>query len=735
MKKKILLLTLITVLFQTFSFAQINIVKNGKPSGRIIAMGSEPEQKAAVLMADFVEKISGGRLEILPSEGTKVKKGDILLLGKAAEGNLTEDAFCIKAKDGHIEITSGGGNGSSYAIVTLLENYWGVRYYAADALYYDQRESLSLPENLEHCERPTFRYRQTQSYSFRLAPDFKTWLRIEEPSEAFAGTMWVHTFNRILPASRYGKQHPEYYSFINGQRRPGRASQWCLTNPDVLEAACVAIDSIFKANPGMNLMSVSQNDGNNTYCQCPECMKVIEREGAVSGLYVEFLNKLATRFPDKEFSTLAYLFTMNPPAHIKPLPNVNIMLCDIDCDREVPLTENASGREFMKALEGWSAITDNIFVWDYGINFDNMVAPFPNFHIISPNIKTFRDHNATMHFSQIAGSCGTDLSEMRSYVVAKKMWNADADVDSLMRKFTEGYYGPAGKYIYQYEKMLEGALLASGQRLWIYDSPVSHKDGMLNASCRKRYNEIFDEAEAAVAGQPEYLLRVWRSRLPLQYSELEIARAEGRCDSEEIRQALDLFESRTKMLGIPTLNERNNSPEEYCKLFRERYLPGDRPNLARGASVSWIVAPTSEKYRELGQKGLTDGIYGGSTFVESWIGWEGVDGSFVVDLGKEQKVSYVGCDFLHQLGAWILLPRHIKVSTSSDGQTYTYLGEKAIPEDDSVQVKFVKLGIDSPTAMDARYLKIEVEGIKVCPSWHYGVGQPCWFFIDEVEVY
>ena len=25
-----------------------------------------------------------------------------------------------------------------------------------------------------------------------------------------------------------------------------------------------------------------------------------------------FLNKLAARFPDKEFSTLAYLYTMNP---------------------------------------------------------------------------------------------------------------------------------------------------------------------------------------------------------------------------------------------------------------------------------------------------------------------------------------------------------------------------------------------------------------------------------------
>ena len=37
-------------------------------------------------------------------------------------------------------------------------------------------------------------------------------------------------------------------------------------------------------------------------------------------------------------------------------------------------------------------------------------------------------------------------------------------------------------YLYQYIKVMEGALIGSGQRLWIYDSPVSHKYGMLKPS-------------------------------------------------------------------------------------------------------------------------------------------------------------------------------------------------------------------------------------------------------------
>ena len=735
MKKIVLIVTLALFCLASYqASAGTFIVRNGKASGRILAAGTQAEQDAAFLLQDFVKRLTGAEAEVLPLD-SKAKKGDVVILGVVPESGLTEDAFSVNVTDGRTEIVSGGGNGSSYAVVTLLENWFGVRYYAADALYYDTTESLSLPDGLSFSETPTFRYRQTQSYSLALDPLYKVWFRLEQPNEAFAGNLWVHTFNRILPASVYGKEHPDWYSFIGGEHRPGKASQWCLTNPEVLEAACVQIDSIFKANPGMNLISVSQNDGNNTYCQCPDCMEVIEREGAVSGLYIEFLNKIAARFPDKEFSTLAYLFTMNPPKHVKPLPNVNIMLCDIDCDREVPLTDNASGQYFMKALEGWSKISDNIYMWDYGINFDNMVAPFPNFHIIQPNMQIFRDHHVTMHFSQIASTLGTDFSEMRSYLAAKLMWDVDADLDSLMTTFLDGYYGPAGKYLYQYEKMREGALLASGQRLWIYDSPVSHKDGMLNAACCKQYNILFDKAEAAVADYPEFLKRVRIARLPLQYSELEIARAEGCKNPSAISKALDLFEERTAMFGIPTLNERNNTPGDYCRLYRERYLPGERTNKALGAKVEYVIEPTAERYRKVGETGLTDGIYGGSTFVESWVGWEGCDGEFIVDLGKDTEMTYIGADFLHQLGQWILLPVSVTCWTSSDGEEYTLFGKTQVAEDDSPQVKFEKIGCKSDTPVTARYVRIAVEGTKMCPSWHYGVGQPSWFFIDEVEIY
>lgn len=710
--------------------AQITVVKEGKPLARILADKNNPvDNEAALLLQNFIRRISGATLPVVA--GQTPKKGDIVL-GQGNTSGLTEDGFRLATSGGVCYISSGGDKGTLYGAVTLLEDYMGVSYYGANAYTLASSSTLAIPE-LDRAENPAFRYRQSQCYALNDDPVYKAWFRFEEPTEVFAGGMWVHTFDRILPSDRYGASHPEYYSFINGERRPGKASQWCLTNPEVFELAAQQIDSIFKANPGMKLISVSQNDGNHTNCTCPACKALDEQEGGPSGSLIHFLNKLATRFPDKEFSTLAYLYTMHPPKTVKPLPNVNIMLCDIDCDREVPLTDNASGRDFMKAMEGWSAISQNIFVWDYGINFDNFVSPFPNFPILQKNIQLFKEHNATMHFSQIGGSKGGDFPEMRAYMVSKLMWNPYLNADSLMRSFMDGYYGAAAPYLYQYEKLLEGGLLASGTRLWIYDSPVTHKDGMLNANCRKRYNRLFDEAEQAVSADTTLLKRVQLSRLPLQYADLEIARAEGNHDLGEVKAMLSLFDKRTREFAVPTLNERNNPPAEYCQLYAERYLPGRVSNLAKDAKVSWLAAPTG-KYAKLGETALTDELFGGTTFVESWVGWEGADGAFVLDLGKEISFSSIEGDFLHQLGAWILLPKNVRYSVSSDNKDYRLFGEKELPEDRSVQVKFVGVKCETAAPVSARYIKVEIEATKICPSWHYGVGYPAWCFLDEVTV-
>ncbi|MBL6517186.1 DUF4838 domain-containing protein [Leyella stercorea] len=708
--------------------AQVCLVSKGKPHARIVlAEDNDVNRKAAQLLQRFVRETSGGELPIV-ANGRRSK--NCVVIGESTN-EATDDGYVIDCSRGTLAIKTAGGKGAIYGVAALLEKQLGVDYLAKDFYTLTLSADVRIPQ-MHVAESPAFRFRQTFSYSNNDST-YRDWMRLQEHREMFAADMWVHTFDRLLPSSVYGKSHPEYYSFINGERRPGNHSQWCLTNPDIFEIVAHRIDSIFKANPNQNMISVSQNDGNDTYCQCPECRKVNEYEGSPAGCYVRFLNRLAERFPDKQFSTLAYLFTMHPPKHVKPLPNVNIMLCDIDTKREVPLTDNESGRDFVRALEGWAKISNNIFVWDYGINFDNVVAPFPNFHILKKNIQLFKRNHATMLFEQVNGTLGTDFAELRAYMLGKLMWNPELDADSLMQRFMRGYYGAAAPNLYRYQQMLTGALLASGTPLWIYDSPITHKNGMLNANLRKAYNELFDEAEKAVAADSAMLAHVRIARLPLRYSELEIARTESGGDKAAVEQALDTFGSICAQYGVPTLNERNNKVDDYCRLYRQRFLPNGTKNKAAGAKVIWNIPP-QERYQPIADKALTDGLYGGTTFVESWVGWQGEDADFVLDMGEQKQVNKITTDFLHQLGQWILQPKSVAYYASDDAKNFRLLGTHEFPEDRDISVKFVPATVTLAAPVQARYIRVVVKTLGLCPSWHYGVGYPAWFFLDEVVV-
>ena len=586
MKRTLTLITLLLALLP--AEAQVRIVHKGAMTGSFKPGhpgGTAAEKEAIDLAAHFFLAES---LTRTAPWAKAIRKGDIVLCETDTE-DYGEDGCRIVIDNRNVRIY-GHGKGLVYGTVEFLKKYVGIDYWGAGESYEPLHKELVL-DPVDTVITPTFRYRQSQNYLLRTDPLYKTWYHLEEPSEVFVANYWVHTCNRLLPASRYGAEHPEYYAYYNGKRNPGSASQWCMSNPEVLEIVCQRLDSLFKAYPDRKMISISQNDGSDTYCRCPECTRIMEEEGGPSGPILRFINAVADRFPDKEISTLAYLFSVQPPRKTVPRENVSIMLCDIDCRRQTALTENPSGQEFMKALEGWSKICKNLFVWDYGINFDNYLSPFPNLSTIKDNMVIFRDHHVKMHFSQIASVRGGDFAELRSYLVNNLMWDAGASLDSLEQRFLTRYYGKAGWPIFKYIKLMEGAAVGTDVDLFIYDSPVSYKDNILRPELMRRYNALFDEAEAAVAGDPVRLARVRRTRLPLQYSALEIARTEPDRDPEAIGRALDLFQDRTLEFEVEMLNERHNTdgvlhdvPEPLSGRFQGQpgfreacHLPGPAP--------------------------------------------------------------------------------------------------------------------------------------------------------------
>ena len=218
-----------------------------------------------------------------------------------------------------------------------------------------------------------------QDFANKMRCDRNAWKGAEDWG------MWVHTMFSLVPPEKYFDTHPEYYALMAGKR--GK-TQLCLTNPDVLKITIEELGKKMKEKPGAKYWSVSQMD---TYgsCECNACKAIDDREGSPSGTMIEFINKVAAAFPDKVISTLAYQYTRTAPKKIKPASNVNIMLCTIECDRNKPIDSDTSKGSFYCDLRDWSKISDNILVWDYVIQFTNMIAPFPILHVLQSNIRLF----------------------------------------------------------------------------------------------------------------------------------------------------------------------------------------------------------------------------------------------------------------------------------------------------------------------------------------------------------
>jgi hypothetical protein len=252
------------------------------------------------------------------------------------------------------------------------------------------------------------------------------------------------------------------------------------------------------------------------------------------------------------------------------------MLCNIESARNVTIEQG--DQSFSSDLEGWGKLTDNIIIWDYIIQFSNLISPFPNLLILQPNIQFFQKNRVSALFEQGNREIGGEFAELRAYMIAKLMWNSNLDINAVINDFLSGYYGKASKDIREYIDILhKNNMSGTDFKLSIFGSPVLAKENYLSDSLITVYNKIFDHAEKAVSGEPEVLLRVKSARLPVYYAMLQIAKDEktGKRGAfitdanntlkpnPEISNILYNFGYQCIRTNVTRVTEWNTTPKEY----------------------------------------------------------------------------------------------------------------------------------------------------------------------------
>ncbi len=369
---------------------------------------------------------------------------------------------------------------------------------------------------------------------------------------------WCHTFAQHVPPSTYFDTNPEYFALVDGKRIPD--GQLCLTNEKVYALVVDDLSMRMAARPDALYWSVSQNDCIKN-CTCETCAQLDEREGTPMGSMLAFVNRVAERFPEKIISTLAYQYTRKPPRNVRPADNVHIMLCTIECNRSLPIESDPESSSFRDDMVSWAEICEKLFVWDYVIQFSHLVSPFPNLHVLAPNIRFFAEHNVRGIFSQGNREIGGELAELRAYLLAKLSWNLSYNVEKGIDEFLNGYYGKAGGPIGEYISTIHNALRESDAPLKIFGGPKDARTTYLSEKYMVRYRELFDAAEDVVGDDTELLLRVKTARMPIEYAEMSL----GHADTDRIRSLTKKFAETAQKTGLEKVEEWRLTVDEFLE--------------------------------------------------------------------------------------------------------------------------------------------------------------------------
>jgi hypothetical protein len=735
---------------------QQNIVlaENGSSLYRIVIPSSatSQEQKAAAVLQDYLLQISGTALPIVtagkPGSSYEIILGQNERLDELGTGiNLNElkaDGFLIRTDSLRLIIAGGNKKGTLYGVYTFLEKYLGCRMYSPKVKIIPKQEKIILGK-INDKEVPVIRFRDTH-YRVSWDPEYSDWHKLDhnEHGERPAWGSWVHTLNSLVPPEIYFKDHPEYYALRDGKRTP---TQLCLTNPDVLKITIQNLRKEIAGNPDALYWSVSQND-NRKYCMCDQCQAINNREGSPSGSILNFVNQVADQFPDNMISTLAYEYSRKAPKTIRPRKNINIMLCSIEMRRDKPIAtaEDSTSISFVHDVKEWSQIASDIIVWDYVIQFNNLISPFPNLQVLQPNIQFFAENGVTAMFEQGNREIGGEFAELRTYLISKLLWNPYENVDTLMNDFLKGYYGAAAKPIRQYIDEMREALISSNQPLRIFGSPIEAAGSYLTPSLIDKYKQLFDQAESAVADLPDVLERVKIARLPLNFAIMEQSKKNFTGEHgvfvkssdkwevrPEIRSMIDPFADLCIRQGVTRVREWSTTPESYRSDMYRFFYQGMNEHLAFGKKVR-LISPDSVSIPAEKAKKLTDGIRGSNDRENNWVDFQGKNLDAVIDLEKIVKVQHIECAF-YQLAAWLsIVPAKVEFFISTDGEKFDLVGTvyNTLPIDqyDSYLRDFI---VDF-MPRDARYVRVVAHTIGNTPESHPGAGQAAWMHIDEIVV-
>ena len=529
------------------------LFSGGKATSSIVIEkdASEPVMRAASELALWLEKSSGGiKFEIADEPKTGLTP---IYLGKskfATEHGFNPDAlkpdgYFIKSTDDYLiiagrdykggpfpgiihpqrvqetwnnelKLSAFGEMGTLNGVARTLEEFAGIRWYMTGDLgtVVPTLKKLKIPK-LEKTNAPDFEYRYPWFCNFPDSPRDVLWYR----RVGFGALAPISINHSYVIMQKYRDSHPEYFALIDGKRDFDRLSvvigggNFCLSNKELQDRWVEHICSFFERNPDQMLYPLCPNDGVLRICECPECQAQLSPELGETGKFSNYVwtftdkiaRRVAERCPGKMVGTFAYeKYRVVPTKPAEIALNVAVMICYT----RQKLADPEKKAEVLEALNGWSKKTKNLYLWtypiyDYWMPWRGMPRFYPK--LLQENFRLIHKLGVRGEFLESEFSSGAGdpvaqngygtiaypgLSHLTAYLSVKLLWDADANVDAILKEYYKLFYGKGGDAMKRFWMLAEKVFLANYQA----DHPIK----VYTPELIGKFYALLDEASSKV---------------------------------------------------------------------------------------------------------------------------------------------------------------------------------------------------------------------------------------------
>jgi len=412
--------------------------------------GDRGAAKAAMEMAKYMSEVLGVEVAAAPWRGYRAKHTFVITDAKHAPPEAAErlegkrlDAFLIlypaRLHDREVcLLVANEEKAYDFPAYYFLTKYMGVEWVGPDPLgeILTPQPDWTMPERIDELQEPDYEHRYWSS----IKVNARRWL---------AGSFRLqfhHNLWRVFDPRKYADQ-ADLYPFYgakrnvpdpNDRRRLRSGWQPCTANPKAVDIAVQYGLDYLAANPDKRSFSLSVNDGGAGCCLCERC-RAQDSKGAFDAgaphltdrffrFYNQVIERVLQKNPDAYLAVLGYGRCQTLPVEVQVNPRILVFnVCDND------LFYMTQRQRDWKAAGATPCIY--LWLWDCGYL---TVRHYP--HAVRDLIAVTHSLGGFGYYCEAITNWAAGGPKF--YVLARVLWDTNADVDALLDRYMQLSFGP-----------------------------------------------------------------------------------------------------------------------------------------------------------------------------------------------------------------------------------------------------------------------------------------------------